>query len=214
MTNGIYCYIDKKNNSIIYIGKDNHIDKNKRHKQHLQKSNYNNQQINRVLQNNKKKYQYKILKSGNFSQNLLNVLEILYIKRYNPIFNFTIGGEGTLGYKFTSEQKNNISKNNAKHWKGKKFSKNHVEKMIKNHSRFWKGKKFSKEHEVKISKALNTTGYYRVSKTKDKRCKQGFKYRYTYKDKKSGKRKEIVSVNIKRLEKKVKEKGLPWEKFL
>ena len=35
MSCGIYCYIDKKTNNIIYIGKDSYIDKQIRNKDHL-----------------------------------------------------------------------------------------------------------------------------------------------------------------------------------
>ena len=32
MSKGIYAYIDKKDNNIVYVGKDSNIHKNKRHK--------------------------------------------------------------------------------------------------------------------------------------------------------------------------------------
>lgn len=41
MTNGIYCYLDKETDKIVYIGKDSHIDKDMRHKHHMQKSKKN-----------------------------------------------------------------------------------------------------------------------------------------------------------------------------
>ena len=34
MSLGIYCYIDKKDNKIVYVGKDSNIDKKRRHKDH------------------------------------------------------------------------------------------------------------------------------------------------------------------------------------
>ena len=49
MTRGIYTYVDKKSNEIVYIGKDSNIDTNERHKQHFQPSKYNEQPINRIL---------------------------------------------------------------------------------------------------------------------------------------------------------------------
>ena len=54
----------------------------------------------------------------------------------------------------------------------------------------------------------NTTGYYRVSKHKDPRYKQGFRYRYTYTD--EGRTKYIGSVSLRKLEEKVKAAGQPW----
>lgn len=57
----------------------------------------------------------------------------------------------------------------------------------------------------------NSTGYYHVSKVKEKRTKQGFTFRYTYKQ--NGKKKEIRNVNIKKLEQEVKKRGLVWRKI-
>jgi Mor family transcriptional regulator len=91
--NGIYCYIDNKTNKIVYVGKDSNIDNNRRHKDHLLKCNRNRQVINRILQNNPKRYTYNVLKQGKFKDNLLNALEIIYIRRHNPKFNYTIGGD-------------------------------------------------------------------------------------------------------------------------
>lgn len=62
-----------------------------------------------------------------------------------------------------------------------------------------------------MSETKNTTGYYRVCKQKDKTCKQGFVWCYQYYE--DGKRKSIVSVDISKLEQKVKERGLPWYKI-
>lgn len=63
-----------------------------------------------------------------------------------------------------------------------------------------------------MSSTKSNSGYYRVSKTKCKGCKQGFKYIYQYYAK-NNKRKSISSVDIKKLEKKVKKEGLDWFKF-
>ncbi len=80
---------------------------------------------------------------------------------------------------------------------------------------YMKDKKHSKETKRKISegesKAKNTSGYYRVHEMKDKTCKQGFIYVYRYLE--NGKQKSIYSVDIKKLEEKVKERGLSWFKI-
>ncbi len=62
-----------------------------------------------------------------------------------------------------------------------------------------------------MSKAKNTSNYYRVIKEKDLTCKQGFIYRYQYWE--DGKRKRIRSVDINRLREKVLDKGLEWIEF-
>lgn len=212
MLQGIYCYIDKKENKIVYVGKDSHIDEDRRHNAHFSKCNYNSQQINRVLQNNPKRYIYKILEEGSIPQKILNALEMCFIQKYNPKFNFTKGGDGLSGYKMTEEHKKNISKATL----GRKFSESHKKKLSKkalgNSSHL--GFTHSKETKDKISyinsKNNNTLGYYRVYKQKIKNnSKRDFCYCYRWYDD-NGKRHKISSIDLKKLEKKVKEKGLPW----
>lgn len=72
----------------------------------------------------------------------------------------------------------------------------------KNHYMY--GKTHSEETKIKMSKSRNITGYYNVGKNK------GF-YRYRYYE--DGKRKDIWAKDIKKLEEKVKEKGLKWFKY-
>ena len=278
MTRGIYTYVDKKNNEIVYIGKDSNIDTNERHKQHFQPSKYNNQPINRILQNNPDRYIYQVLwEIDDCTNNHLNQMEIFYIKKYDPQFNFTEGGEGTTGYKHSEESRKKMSENNARYWQGKTLSeetrkkmsesckgkklseetrkkmseskkgennpmyrKRHSEETRKkmsearkgeNHPMYGKthseetkkkmsealkgennpmrGQIHSKEARKKISEAQNTTGFYRVYKQKDNHYKQGFIWRYQYFL--DSKRKSIKSVDLKKLEKKVKKEGLEWK---
>lgn len=70
----------------------------------------------------------------------------------------------------------------------------------------------SDEVKKKISCATNTTGFFRVDKLKCSDCKNGFTYRYRYYDD-DGKHRSIISVDLEKLEKKVKQKGLPWFKL-
>lgn len=217
---GIYCYIDLNTNKVVYVGKDSHISKNARHKQHIAPSQYNAQHINKVLQNNLQRYEYKVLKQGDFSKNLLNALEILYIRRYSPMFNFTIGGDGGTGYKQSKEQRENHSK--AMSGKGnpmygkhhtlesrKKMSENRDYASGKNHPQY--GKKVSKKICKKLALSKNTSGYYRVYLRKEKgNAKDRWVYRYTDE---TGKRKQISSIDLHKLEEKVKLKGLEWFKI-
>ena len=196
MSKGIYCYIDTNNNEIIYIGKDSAIDKHNRHRQHYSKSHYDNQQINRILQNNPLRYQYKILwENNNCSNHHLNQMEIYYISKYNPKFNFTSGGDGCSGFKHSQKTKKKMREIRG--------GQNH----------YFYNKKLSKEHKKRISetksKAQNNSGYYRVSKYKDTRYQQGFVWAYRYF--KNEKRKKISSNNLNTLEKKVKAKNLEWK---
>ena len=113
MTVGIYCYRDlQNNNEIVYIGKDSNIHKKLRYYAHKNPSCYNQQPINRILQNNPKRYKYSVLKSFEkelYHDGFFNALESIYIKRYNPIFNFTKGGEGVTGFKHSEDTKKRMS---------------------------------------------------------------------------------------------------------
>lgn len=66
--------------------------------------------------------------------------------------------------------------------------------------------------KYKMSRANNTTGYFRVCKHRGDSFKQGFRYAYQYVDE-DGKRKGITSTDINKLEQKVRDKGLPWFKY-
>ena len=150
MTRGIYTYVDKKNNEIVYIGKDSNIDTNERHKQHFQPSKYNEQPINRILQNNPDRYIYQVLwEIDDCTNNHLNQMEIYYIKKYNPQFNFTDGGDGMTGFKHSEETRKKMSENNARYWKGKTLS----EETRKKISEAKKGKTHSEETRKKMSEA-------------------------------------------------------------
>ena len=70
------------------------------------------------------------------------------------------------------------------------------------------GKPHSQERKHIESKAKSTTGYYKVYKAKTSRCRQGFIYRYSYFE--NGKHKSLSSVDLKKLEEKVRAKGLEW----
>lgn len=108
---GIYAYIDKKTNEIVYIGKDSNIDKKVRHNAHLSPKRYDDQQINKVLQNNLDRYDYQelIVLDHTPTNEEFNGLEIELINQHSPKFNFTKGGEGLLGYNHSEKTKRKIS---------------------------------------------------------------------------------------------------------
>lgn len=187
---GIYCYQDTfKDNEIVYVGKDSNIDRNVRDKAHHKPSQYNIQQINRVIQNNPKRYKYQVLKKwqrDKYHNNLSNALEILYIRRYTPRFNFTLGGEGTLGTPSGMKGKSHsleTRKKMSEAQKGKQFSEEHKRKLSEGRKGInnpFYGKHHSKETIKKLSdgkKGKNNHQYkdfYRIVKQGVRRNKQQY----------------------------------------
>lgn len=75
-----------------------------------------------------------------------------------------------------------------------------------------KGTHKSKKTRMKISESQNSSGYFRVIKHIDKKCEQGYDWRYQYYDD-NFKLKTISSVDLNKLKTKVIEKGLEWEEL-
>ena len=71
------------------------------------------------------------------------------------------------------------------------------------------GRKNKEETLLKMSNAKNKTGYFRVSQHRNNQLKQGFNWRYSWYE--NGKKKDICKVNLKDLEKEVKNRGLEWK---
>lgn len=220
MTCGIYYYWDNEKDELAYIGRSNNCERRRR--EHLN-NNKESLQFDKILQKNPKRYDFNIMLEC--TQEELDSEEILAIKMYKPKFNFHIGGTG-FGFGknnpsyggLSDKHKKNISKGSI----GKKISKEARKKMSENHADVsgvnnpMYGKKHTKEVKEKISlnqsRKRNTSGYYRVYKKKDISYKQNSKWVYRYYDD-TGKRKEISSGDIKKLEEKVKAKKLKWLKF-
>lgn len=117
---GIYYYTDNETGNVVYIGKDSHIDTDKRHKDHLSKSRYYSQPFNSVIQNNPERYQYKVYcHVSNIDE--LNQLEFDLINLYRPKFNFKHGGDGTIINK--KRDLSNFKYKVVKAGKGKDFNK-------------------------------------------------------------------------------------------
>jgi hypothetical protein len=193
--NGIYCYQDTlKDNQIVYVGKDSFIDKNRRHQEHRWKSRYHKQVINRVLQNNPDRYNYQIILKGNLSEKLLNAFEKVFIHKHNPKFNFTDGGDGSKGYRFSEAQKkklSNIHKGQIPWNKGMPNCFNHTDETKQRIRESQTGKGNSMYGKPAWNKGItgkdnhNFKDYYRIVKD----GKSGKKQRYSIlKDKKKLKR--------------------------
>lgn len=234
MTSGVYGYYDTQKKYVCYIGKDSNINdsNNNRHKAHYKPSSYNNQQINRVLQNNPNRYDYFILAEGNFSDDELNNMEkqaIEIFKTYyydypeRSVFNYTKGGDGASGYKHTQEWKEKMSEKmsgeNAPFY-GRKHSEEAKKKMSKNHT-YFSGENHHNYNKKfpQISKRMlgsnnpnfgtGDSGISHVHKSKSNRYAQG--YIWVYKKIINGVQYRKSSVNLRKLEEKVINDNYPWE---
>ena len=234
--NGIYGYYDIKKNQMVYIGQSKNI--SLRHSHHLNPIYYNNQTINRVLQNNMDRYKLVIIKSNpTFSKNDRDILEKHYIEFYNTFrddnkFNYTPGGDFAQSTvpdiakkisKSMSGQNNpnygkkkpELSKRNSQNIGSKNpmYGKHHTKETIDKIRESKIGKKLSDETHKKMSLSQgNTTGYRRVSLKPCFSCKSGKIYSYRhYND--DGKRISIHSVNLKKLKEKALKAGFPWDQI-
>lgn len=93
------------------------------------------------------------------------------------------------------------------YWYGRK----HTEETKKKISESKIGTKYELQRVIEMSKKSSNTGFFRVRKKSGKKYAKGFIYRYTYTE--NNKQKTISSVDIAKLEQKVKEKGFLWINF-
>lgn len=164
-----------------------------------------------ILNTYEDNFHYNLTPGGDFNPMKVPEIAAKISGENNPWFGKKGEEAPFFGHKHTSETKEKISKARS----GKKLSEEHKKKISKAHSgknHPMYDKKHTQETKEKMSSSQNTIGYFRVSKKKDHKCKQGFRFCYQYYDE-NNKQRGICSVDIKKLEKKVKDKGLPWLKL-
>lgn len=210
MTCGIY-KITRKDTGQMYIGLSENIEK--RYREHANGKDMKHSRIDpAMVKHGTDKFNLEIIEELPNDRALLMKREEYWVSHYNTYkdknhYNLTPGGDFNpmkvpeIAAKISGE--NNIMKSPEARAK------------ISGENNPFYGCKHTQESKEKmskaVSKALNTSGYYRVHKDRCKSCKQGFIFVYRYHE--NGKRKMISSVDIKKLEKKVKAKGLEWIKF-
>lgn len=158
---------------------------------------------------NKRKEYYKTHKPWNKGKKCLNISKKISGKN-NPMYGKTGKDNPMYGKKHTLKTKQKISeansgKNNGRY--GKHLTQEEKDYLSKVNSR-----PKTLQEQINMSKAKNISGYFRVHKNENSSLKQGYRWVYSYYDN-NGKRHSITSVNIDKLEQKVKKEGLLWIKF-
>lgn len=195
MVSGIYTITNKVNGK-LYVGLSNNV----YHRFNQHKSDLNhNRHINPYLQNSWNKYgsdafEFKLLKCC--KPRYLKRFEKVYIKKFHSSYrengyNLDEGGSG-----------NHIRSDETR----RKLSE---QKLGEKNPMY--GKPLSLEHTLKTSKAMSSTGIFRVCKKKDKCCSQGFLWVYRWHE--DGKQKALRSVDLDKLKEKVLANGLEWREF-
>lgn len=224
MTCGIY-KITRKDTGQMYIGQSKDIEA--RWNGHIHSPQSKKSYIDRAIRKyGRENFDFQIICELEKDDDLLNAMEEYYIWKYNTYedknhFNLTPSGDfspmkvpeiaakisGENHYMFGKRLPEETRKKISKTMSGRKLSQKTKNKI----SEARLGMKLSDKYKINKSKTVNTSEYYHVYKQNRKQCKQGFTWAYRYYE--DGKQKMIVSVDIKKLEEKVRAKGLKWLKF-
>ena len=78
---GVYAFIEKKTDKVLYIGKDSNIFVSMRCIEHLRKCNKNKQKINKWLQENKGKWKYEVIAIC-LNKEWMNNIELTLIREF------------------------------------------------------------------------------------------------------------------------------------
>lgn len=224
---GIYMFIDKKTSNIVYIGKDSHIDKSIRIKNHYQPCFKEAQPFNKVLQNNPDRYEPSVYcRVDNIDD--LNQLEFDLINLYRPKFNFRIGKDGCS---INREVKYTVAKNgkigntqmyfiydknygSLKRSCNKQFLEelclmlNNGEMTEEEVKQVKRPLKRTHHQKINLSKSKNKSGFFRVSKHYDK--DDSFRWRYAYLDE-NNHQKSFYRKDFFELKKEVEKRKMIWK---
>ena len=215
----IYSILNKVNGK-IYVGQTiQGTERFRKHKYELD----NHKHPNAHLQSSWDKYgedafEFNILE--NCTDDKLNDNEIWWIDYFestNPEKGYNLRSGGDCNFIVSDETRKKLSDINRgeNHWNYGKHHSPETRKRISEGMKKVSNPMHDKEvcEKVSLSRSIkyNTTGYYRVGKHPKSDCKQGFYWRYSWKE--DGKRKSINSVDFDKLKEKVIARGLLWCKI-
>lgn len=146
MGSGIYSITNLKNGK-MYIGMSSQLRKRKyTHFWSLREGHHCNAHLqNSYNKHGEHNFIFNIIEEC--QEEILSTREVYYIEKYNSVesgYNLTYGGEGTIGYKFTDEQKEKISNS--------KLGIKKTKEQLKRHSKAMKKLWECPEYRVKMSK--------------------------------------------------------------
>lgn len=154
------------------------------------------------------------------SKDKLNENEDWWIEFFgstNPDIGYNLRSGGGANFTVLESTRKKLSDINRgeNHWNYGKHHSNTTRKRIsesmkKIESPMHRQEVCDKVAETRIKK-YNSTGYYRVSKQMKSDCKQGFYWRYQWRE--DGKKKTLNSVDFDKLKEKVVSRGLLWGKI-
>ena len=221
----IYGY--KKNDEIVYIGKS--YGENKHETYHTNTNHKHSEQINHDIQENPSDFQYVVLQeeNDNVSASVIDFLYQKYLDKYEPVYNGYVKSKPkTKKYK-KSKSKYHIKEglsvekvhgkivfvytyigDNGRAVRLKHRNHDILENRVRKRGlSFIVPDDFDEQYQD-VVRRKNGSGFYRVHKEDSVDCVQGFRWVYTYSE--SGVRKRVVSLDLDKLERKVKSRGLPW----
>lgn len=195
--NGGFYGMRCKANDYYYIGASKNPQQRFRdHKSSLERRQHHNYKLqNAYDQYGKDAFEYFILNDGYSSQFQLDLYEDHIIDWYRPnVFNIRRGGSRGSNADETRQKMSEANKGE----KNGMYGRHHTEES-------------KKKNSITQSRRNNKTGLYRVHKEQCPKCKKGFRWIYQYY--KNNKCKTISSVDIDKLEQKVKAQGLSWKRI-
>lgn len=197
MVAGVYLIVNKKTGQ-KYAGGSKDIEK--RIKEHIN-SPYKGSYIDNAIQKHGfDSFDWQIIEELPADWEIIGEREKYWINFYNTFenpehYNLTKGGEGMSGWTHSEETKDKISKS--------MIGGKHTEKTKQKISKSMIGKERTRETK-------NKTGFYRVSKKNNSSSNSQPIFMYRFYDENNN-RKSINSISLEKLEKRVKNKGLPWK---
>ena len=201
-------------NGKSYIGQSaNIIQRLSKHKSELRHNKHQNLHLqNAWNKHGEHSFLFNIVEYCNVDE--LDDIETYYINIWNLTNNqygYNIESGGHLNKVLSQETKQKISKTKQGCVPWNKNQTNvYAQETLQKMSNAKEGQKLSQQTKYKISKANNTTGFYRVRKIINSRYKKGFYWDYRFYNN-NNKRYKLSSVSLSQLEKKVKAQNLPWQ---